>query len=63
MTGWTVGAEGIMLNTEDGGATWSLFHLDEGVELTSVWFQNEETAWCIGNDGTILYGVRLGVSP
>lgn len=56
LTGWIVGAEGIMLNTKDCGKSWSVFRLEEGVELTNIWYQSEEVAWCIGNDGSILFG-------
>ena len=54
VTGWIVGAEGMMLNTKNRGLTWALFHLRDGIELTNVWYQDEETVWCIGNEGSVL---------
>lgn len=53
-TGWIVGTKGIMLNSLDGGATWSTFRLEEESELVCVWFQDERSVWCLGDGGVLL---------
>jgi len=45
-----------MLNTKDGGKTWSVFRLKDGVELTNIWYKSEGAVWCMGNDDSILFG-------
>ncbi|MFT3755750.1 MAG: YCF48-related protein [Pseudoxanthomonas sp.] len=66
--GWAVGHEGVVLHTDDGGATWKL-QLDglkiaellpdfvtQGIDkaLFDVWFENEKSGYIVGAFGLIL---------
>ena len=49
--GWAAGAEGYILNTEDGGQTWNHMYLDIGIgHLMDSYFVNQDTGWVVGGD-------------
>ncbi len=59
LNGWAVGAQGWVLRTSDGGATWNAvsrvpgaFGLTEWEELHDVWFaENGDDGWLLGEHG------------
>jgi hypothetical protein len=56
--GWCVGQLGLILRTEDGGATWRAqanSKQAEGANLLSVVALDEKRAWAIGDWGTRIY--------
>lgn len=73
-TGWAVGHWGAILNTRDGGETWSLQRSDMHVDqpLFSVYFRNADEGWAVGlwslmlhttDGGASWSGVPLPVAP
>jgi hypothetical protein len=53
--GWTVGADGTILATADGGKSWAAQTSGTRAELWSVQFQPDgQRGWAVGNAGTIL---------
>jgi phage tail sheath protein FI/photosystem II stability/assembly factor-like uncharacterized protein len=52
--GWAVGEEGTILNTTDGGTTWSVQASDVTVPLHEVFFRSDTLGWAVGGEGTIL---------
>lgn len=56
LNGWTVGADGIILHTSDGGASWEI--QGEGlttVQLDKISVVNLTHAFACGSDGVIIY--------
>jgi len=52
--GWVVGDEGLILATEDGGATWNEQTSGVGVNLFDVHFWNAQQGFAVGQAGTIV---------
>jgi photosystem II stability/assembly factor-like uncharacterized protein len=50
-TGWTVGGEGAIFKTVDGGANWIAQKSGTGDPLNSVFFIDANTGWAVGGDG------------
>lgn len=73
-TGWAVGgyrsqflhdntrAEGLIIHTTDGGATWQTQMRSKESSLYSVHFVNVTTGWVVGDNGTILVTSNRGVT-
>jgi len=53
--GWTVGAAGTMLQTQDGGKQWSSLPRRSNVLLTAVTFHGDQQGWIVGQNGMILH--------
>ena len=53
-SGWTVGDNGTMLHTEDGGKTRILVQ-QHGSRFSAVIFANSQSGWAVGDNGTILH--------
>ncbi len=53
--GWAVGAEGTVVNSEDGGDSWSLQEVEVEADLKDVMFMDHQTGWAAGNEGSILF--------
>jgi photosystem II stability/assembly factor-like uncharacterized protein len=53
--GWVCGRRGTILQTSDGGLTWSRRQTGTDQTLTAVFFAQEETGWAVGDEGTILH--------
>ncbi len=54
--GWSVGHDGVVLRTQDGGRNWALLRnapLDE-TPLLDVWFRNAEEGYALGAYGLLL---------
>ncbi len=49
-----VGANGLILRTTDGGATWTTESSGTEIGLSSVCFVDQNTGWAVGSTGTIL---------
>ena len=52
--GWAVGANGSILKTEDGGATWNLQASGTTASLYAVNFLDLDHGWVVGASGTVL---------
>jgi photosystem II stability/assembly factor-like uncharacterized protein len=55
--GWTVGASGLMMHTNDGGKHWTEVSnpaFDEGYDLYTIAAQDEHTLWAGGMSNTLL---------
>jgi photosystem II stability/assembly factor-like uncharacterized protein len=54
-SGWAVGHDAVILNTADGGVTWSVTFKDEKLEapLFDIWFENENHGIAVGAYGLI----------
>jgi photosystem II stability/assembly factor-like uncharacterized protein len=52
--GYTVGEQGTILCTSDGGDSWSIQESVTGQDLNDVQFVSESIGWIMGGDGTIL---------
>lgn len=53
-TGWAVGDDGLILNTVDGGESWTRKERITGHALNDITFVDNE-GWVVGYSGTILY--------
>jgi len=60
--GWCVGAEGLILNTIDGGKTWHKQRSGTNQDLYDVHFANPNVGWAVGDSGTILHTENGGVT-
>jgi photosystem II stability/assembly factor-like uncharacterized protein len=60
--GWAVGAAGLILRTQDGGATWSAQPSGTASSLTRVQFLSSGIGWAVGANGTILFTASGGSS-
>ena len=69
--GWAVGTRGSILNTTNGGRTWTrrlpkredprhLYDFKYGPDLQAVTFVDAKTGWVVGNNGTILHTTTGG---
>ena len=71
--GWAVGTRGSILNTTNGGRTWTRrlpkredaqrkyhYAITTGPDLQAVTLVDEKTGWVVGNNGTILYTTTGG---
>jgi photosystem II stability/assembly factor-like uncharacterized protein len=52
--GWVVGYNGTIVNTNNGGISWSLQSSNTSRSLNSVFFTDLNTGWSVGQYGTIL---------
>jgi photosystem II stability/assembly factor-like uncharacterized protein len=53
-TGWIVGADGVILKTTDGGASWAQQTSGTSVTLHGVYFRSTTLGWVTGENGVIL---------
>lgn len=53
-TGWIVGDEGYIAQTEDGGRTWNTRRTNTFQWLYGVSFIDENRGWAVGSGGTVL---------
>jgi photosystem II stability/assembly factor-like uncharacterized protein len=51
--GWAVGSRGLILRTDNGGATWNNVSLSEDLILNDVRFLNPKQGWAVGEFGRI----------
>jgi photosystem II stability/assembly factor-like uncharacterized protein len=59
--GWIVGEFGLVLQTRDGGETWSAQNYGENLpQLFAVFFRDEQTGWAVGQLGTLMRTVDGG---
>ena len=54
-TGWTVGAEGKIFQTINGGKVWREQKSNVAQDLKSIFFINTAEGWAVGGKGTILH--------
>jgi peptide/nickel transport system permease protein len=54
LTGWAVGDNGVVIRSDDGGASWQTQSTPIDTGLSSVGFADERTGWAVGEAGTIL---------
>lgn len=59
-TGWTVGSEGKIYQTINGGKAWREQNSGTTENLTDVFFINTAEGWAIGDGGTILHTTTAG---
>jgi len=59
-SGWTVGSNGTILNTMNGGINWISQTSGTTNYLTSVFFIDSLLGWVVGNSGTILQTINGG---
>lgn len=59
-TGWTVGAEGKIYQTINGGKVWREQQSNIVKDLKSVFFINTAEGWAVGGEGTILHSTTAG---
>lgn len=50
---WTVGENGLILHTENGGQSWNIQNIDTKRTLNGVSFANASIGWVVGNNGII----------
>jgi photosystem II stability/assembly factor-like uncharacterized protein len=49
LTGWAAGDSGVIVNTRDGGRTWTAGMISFPVNLKSLFFHNRREGWAAGN--------------
>ena len=59
-TGWTVGAEGAIFQTINGGKTWREQKSNVAQDLKSVFFKNTAEGWAVGDAGIMLHTTTAG---
>jgi photosystem II stability/assembly factor-like uncharacterized protein len=59
-TGWTVGTEGKIYQTFNGGKVWREQNSNTVKDLTDVFFRNTAEGWAIGEEGLILHTTTAG---
>ena len=59
-TGWTVGTNGKIYQTINGGKFWHEQNSSVALTLTDVFFNNTAEGWAIGDEGTILHTRTAG---
>ncbi len=60
--GWLVGASGLILRTDDGGASWLMQKSGTDEELVDVFFVDQMYGWIVGANGTVLKTADGGAS-
>lgn len=58
--GWTVGSNGKIYQTVNGGRYWRLQRTNSTKNLNDVFFADSAEGWAIGDNGTILYSTTAG---
>jgi photosystem II stability/assembly factor-like uncharacterized protein len=58
--GWTVGSQGAIFQTINGGKTWREQKSTVTKNLTDVFFNNSAEGWAVGEEGTILFTATAG---
>lgn len=58
--GWTVGTDGKIYQTFNGGKIWREQKSNVAKDLTDVFFINTAEGWAVGDEGTILYTTTAG---
>jgi len=53
IVGWSVGENGLVLKTENGGQTWIIQAVNTKHKLNGVSFPNKSVGWVVGDNGTI----------
>ncbi|MFZ1729581.1 MAG: YCF48-related protein [Bacteroidota bacterium] len=61
-TGWAVGGIGMILKTNDGGASWQIQESGREDFLRGVEAIDAQTAWVVGDNGTVLKTTDGGTS-
>lgn len=61
-TGWAVGRSGVILNTSDGGATWTHQRSNTTAHLAGVSFVSATRGWAVGDNNTVLRTVDGGMT-
>ena len=61
-TGWAVGLAGQIVNTTDGGASWTAQASGTTATLQDVHFTDANTGWAVGSSGTILHTIDGGAT-
>ena len=61
-TGWTVGKDGVILRTNDGGGRWRRQSSRTSLYLRDVLFLDEKEGWAVGDKGVILHTTDGGES-
>lgn len=61
-TGWAVGNHGTLLNTPDGGNTWTVQTSGTTSSLNSIQFINASTGWASGTGGIVLKTTNGGTT-
>ncbi len=59
-TGWTVGGDGKIYQTVNGGKFWRAQNSPVNTTLTDVFFNNTAEGWAIGDVGTVLHTFTAG---
>jgi len=62
---WITGFGGLILKTVDGGLNWETYQsvaVPQGIDLWSVYFNDNNTGWVSGTDGTIIRTTNGGNS-
>lgn len=55
-----VGTYGVIIETNDNGASWVQAEVPASVALTGAYFPTPESGWAVGHDGLILHSVDGG---
>lgn len=58
--GWTVGAQGVILQTVNGGKIWRGQKSNVEKDLTDVFFNSPAEGWAVGDEGMILRTATAG---
>ncbi len=58
--GWTVGTNGKIYQTINGGKTWREQNSNVSSNLSDIFFSNTAEGWAVGEDGTILHTTTAG---
>jgi len=53
-TGWTVGNNAMILNTENGGALWTTQNSAIPVNLQALYFIDDQLGWIVGQGGSVM---------
>ena len=62
MKGCSVGNEGIVVLTNDGGESWYFGNSNTSNTLNDLFFINDTTVWAVGMNGTIQYSIDGGLN-
>lgn len=58
--GWTVGSNGKIYRTNNGGKYWRLQRTNTTRDLNDVFFTDQAEGWAVGDDGIILHTTTAG---